>query len=94
MQDILLICEIVLFTCLFNLFAKDSKFTLNELNITKKNNSVIKSNNDVVVQKNSNDNTKNEAIAKKSNFKITSFFCFICNAIYFLLFCLNETYLI
>jgi len=77
-----------------NLFVKDSKFILNELNIIKENNSIIEFNNNVVVEKNFNNNTKNKVVAKKFNFKIINFSCFICNAIYFLLFCLNKTYLV
>ncbi len=81
-------------TSTLDFFAKDSKFISNKSNIAKENNSVIESNNNAIVEKNLNNNTKNKAIAKKSNSKIISFFCFICNAIYFLLFCLNKIYLI
>jgi len=92
MQDILLIREIVLSTCLLDLFAEDSKFTPNEPDAAKENSSAIESNNDAVVQENPNDDTKNGAVAKKPNSKMTSPFCFMCNAVYSSLSCSNGTH--
>lgn len=63
------------------LFAKGSKFTsINESDAAKEDSNVIESDNDAVVEENSNDDTKNEAVAKKSNSKVTSSSCFMCNA--------------
>jgi len=64
------------------LFAEDSKFTPNEPDTAKENSSAIESNNDAVVEENLNDDTKNGAVAKKPNSKMTSSSCFICNAAY------------
>jgi len=79
-------------TSTLDFFTKDSKFIPNKSDITKKNSSTIEFNNNTVVKKNLNNNTKNKAVAKKSNSKITSSFYFIYNAVYFLLFCLNRIY--
>jgi len=81
-------------TSTLNLFVEDSKFISNKSNTTKENSSIIESNNNTIVEKFFNDNTKNKAIAKKSNSKITSSSCFIYNAIYSLLFCSNRIYLV
>lgn len=61
---------------------EDSKFISNEHNTAKKNSSTIESNNNTVIEKSSDNNTKNKAVAKKSNSKITSFSCFMYNAVY------------
>ncbi len=74
-------------TSIFGFFAKDSKFILNKSNIAKENNNII-------VEKNLNNNTKNRVVTKKFDFKIINSFCFIYNAIYFLLFYLNKIYLV